>query len=57
MGIETLPDFMTIQQLAEALQTSKRTIIRQIQTGALKAFKVGREWRIEKSDVIAWMKK
>lgn len=56
MGLDNLQDVLTVKQLAEFLQVSERTIKRAIKEGDLKAFKVGRDWRIEKERVIEWLK-
>ena len=56
MGLENLPDIITVKQLAEFLQVTELTIRRAITSGALKAFKVGREWRIERKAVMEWIK-
>lgn len=55
MGLDNLPEILTTQQLAEFLQVSDQTITRAIKAGKLKAFKVGRDWRIEKEEVIKWL--
>jgi len=56
MGLENLIDIVTVKQLAEFLQVNEQTIKRAIKAGELKAFKVGRDWRIEKESVIEWLK-
>lgn len=56
MSIENLPDITTVKQLAEFLQVSEITIKRAIKSGDLEAFKVGRDWRIEKDSVMKWVK-
>ena len=56
MGIDNLPDVVTPKQLAEFLQVSDQTIKRVIKAGKLKAFKVGKDWRIEKEAVNQWLK-
>jgi excisionase family DNA binding protein len=56
MGLDNLPDIVTVKQLAEFLQVTELTIRRSINSEALKAFKVGREWRIERTAVIEWLK-
>jgi len=55
MGLDKLPDVLTIKQLAEFLQVSNRTIQRAITDEKLKAFKVGRDWRIKKEEVVKWI--
>ena len=56
MGIDNLPHIVTVKQLSEFLQVSEITVKRAIKAGDLKAFKVGRDWRIEKESVIEWTK-
>ena len=55
MGIDSLPEIVTPKQLAEFLQVSDQTIKRAIKAGKLKAFKVGKDWRIEKEAVKQWL--
>lgn len=57
MGLENLPEIMTVKQLAEFLLISDQTIKRAIKSGKLRAFKAGREWRIEKEAVFEWLQK
>ncbi len=57
MGLDNLPDILTVKQLAEFLQVSELTIKRAIKTGELEAFKAGRDWRIERESVLKWVKK
>jgi len=57
MGIDNMPDILTVKQLAEFLQISDQTIMRAIKSKKLDAFKVGRDWRIEKESVFKWVKK
>ena len=56
LGLDNLPDIVTVKQLAEFLQVSEITVKRAIKGGELKAFKVGRDWRIEKESVFEWVK-
>ncbi len=42
---------MTIRELAEYWQVSERTIKRLIDAGKLRAFKIGRQWRVHQRDV------
>jgi len=57
MGLDKLPEILTIQQLADFLQVNRRTVQRAITDGKLKAFKVARDWRIEKDAIMEWLKK
>lgn len=56
MGLDNLPEVLTTKQLAEFLQVSDQTVKRAIKAGKLKAFKIGKDWRIEKEEVIKWVK-
>lgn len=57
MGLENLPDIVTVKQLSEFLQVSDQTISRALKSGKLKGFKVARDWRIERESVLEWVKK
>jgi len=47
--------FLTLQEAAELLQVSKRTVERLIRCNELPALKVGRQWRIQKSELIKFI--
>ena len=55
MGIENLPHVVTLQQVAEFFQVDPQTIRRAIKAGKLKAFKLGKDWRIYREDVEAYV--
>jgi excisionase family DNA binding protein len=55
MGLDNLNDISTIKELAEFLKVNEATIRRAIDSGKLKALKVGKSWRIEKEEVIKWL--
>lgn len=57
MGLDNLPDIITVKQLADFLQISELTVLRAIKSGKLEAFKAGRDWRIEREAVLKWVKK
>ena len=57
MGLENLPDIVTVKQLAAFLQISEQTVIRALKSKELQGFKIGREWRIEKESIMLWVKK
>lgn len=57
MGLDNLPEIVTPKQLAEFLQLSEMTVKRALKSGELKGFKAGRDWRIEKEEVLKWVKK
>jgi len=43
-------EFYTAQELAEKLQVNIMTIYRYIKAGKLKAYKIGKEFRIDKDE-------
>ena len=45
-------DIMTIAECASYLKVHKRTILRWIRKGKIRAFKVGREYRLRKDRVL-----
>lgn len=47
---------LTIEEVAEILRVSTRTVIRYIDSGKLKASKIG-VWRIKQSDVDVFLEK
>jgi putative molybdopterin biosynthesis protein len=49
--------FYKAEDLAEILEVNIMTIYRYIKAGRLKAYKLGREFRIEKSEFDAFLKK
>jgi excisionase family DNA binding protein len=49
--------FYTTEQLAEALQVNIMTIYRYIKAGKLKAYKFGKEFRIDKKEFESFIKK
>ena len=50
-------DFYTAQELAEMLSLNVMTIYRYIDKGKLKAYKLSKEFRIEKSEFKRFMNK
>ncbi len=56
MGIEDLQDVLTVKQIAEYLQLNEITIKRALRNKELKGFKVGNNWRIQKKDLLIWIK-
>ncbi len=52
----TLPRLLTIEQTAEHLQVSTKTIRRWIQNGDLVAHRIGRQRRISDSDLQAFIR-
>jgi len=50
-------EFYKAEDLAELLQVNIMTIYRYVKAGRLKAYKLGREFRIDKSEFNAFLKK
>ena len=50
-----MPDLLTVQQLADYLQLSKRTIYRLVDRDQIPAVRVGGQWRFPKSAVDYWL--
>ena len=50
-------DFYTAKELAETLKVDIVTVYRKIRSGKLKAYKIGKEFRIEKADFEKFLKK
>ena len=55
MGINDLPEIMTLQEIAEYFKISEATIRRAIKMGKLNFFKIGKDYRFEKDAVIKWV--
>lgn len=53
VSINNLPDFLTIQQVADMFQISKAAVTRLINTGNIKAFKLPGSslWRIPAQEI------
>ena len=46
-----MDEILTVREVAEYLKLSRTTIWRWCHEGKLKAFKVGRSWRIHQSEI------
>jgi excisionase family DNA binding protein len=44
-------EIMTVSQVAEYLQLSEMTTYKLVQEGRIPAFKIGRHWRVKKSEL------
>jgi len=51
-----MTDFFTVNELAEYFGVNPKTIYRRLWEKGIPAYKVGRNWRIAKKDII-WLKK
>lgn len=48
-------DVLTVEEVASKLKLSPLSIRRMLYSGRLRAFKVGREWRLRRSDILDFM--
>ena len=48
--------YYELTDIMDMLHLTRRTLYNYIKEGKLKAFKVGREWRVTETDVIAFLK-
>lgn len=52
---EDMPDMLTISEVATYLKLHELTVRRLAREGELPAFKVGRQWRIKRNLLEAWI--
>lgn len=50
-------DMLTVAEVAAYLKISPTTVWRHCSTGVLPAFRVGRQWRVERRDLDTWIGK
>ncbi|WHH60954.1 helix-turn-helix domain-containing protein [Petroclostridium sp. X23] len=50
-------EILTVSQVAEYLQLSEMTTYKLVQEGKIPAFKIGRHWRVKKSDLNAFIER
>ena len=55
MGLDNLPNILTVPQLAEFLQITEQTVRKALTSKKLIGFKIGNGWRIEKEEVLKWL--
>lgn len=48
-------DVLNLEETAQYLRVSNQTVYNMIRDGRIKAYKVGREWRFLRSDIVAYM--
>ena len=49
---QQLPALLTFAEAIEYLFISKNTLLKMLHNGTIKGFKVGKQWRIKKEDLI-----
>ena len=50
-------DILTLKDIQELLHIGKNTALRLVQSGEIKAFRVGKQWRIARENVIRYLKR
>lgn len=50
-GNNALPDVLTLVEVADYLRVSETTVWRWCSSGRLPAFRIGRSWRVRRSDL------
>jgi len=54
-GIIRNTEFFTTAELADKLKMNVQVITRKVQAGEIKAYKIGKEWRIPEPSVYEWL--
>ena len=54
-GIIRNTEFFTTTELADKLKMNVQVITRKVQAGEIKAYKIGKEWRIPEPSVFEWL--
>jgi len=52
-----MAELMTVQEVADYLRVTKKTIYRLLRRGELPATKVGRQWRFDKASIEEWLRR
>ena len=55
--MKNIEEFYTAEELAEKLRVNIMTIYRYIKAGKIKAYKFGKEFRVEKNEFESFLKK
>ena len=56
-GSEAMAEYLTIKEVCELLKIGERTVYQLCRTGKLGgAAKVGNQWRMEKQELLTWLK-
>lgn len=48
-------EFYTVKELANYLKVHPRTILNHIRSGDIRAFKIGKDWRVPKESLQEWL--
>ena len=55
MGNDGLPNIMTVKEVADYFRVEDDVVLSEIETGRLKGFRVGSEWRTSDKEILAYM--
>lgn len=55
--LEDIGDILTLSEIEFILSIGKNTALRLVHSGELAAFRVGKQWRVRKSDLIKFTEK
>ena len=55
MGNNSLPNIMDVKEVANYFRVKEDVVLGEIETGRLKGFKIGSEWRISDEEILAYM--
>lgn len=51
----SLPELMTIEEVMDYLGLSRTSVYDLLRNGELKGVKIGREWRVKKTDMVDYI--
>jgi excisionase family DNA binding protein len=49
--------FYTAEELADLLRLNHQVVQRKLQAGEIPGYKIGKEWRVEKAQLLAWLER
>jgi excisionase family DNA binding protein len=57
-GIEVVQalEYMTLEEVADYLRVTRKTIYRLLEKGGIPSWKVGRQWRFDKDSIDTWLR-
>ena len=53
--LDQFPELLTAEELGEFLGLSKKTAYKMLRTGVIKSIKAGREYRVPKAHIMAYL--
>ena len=54
-AVAALGEILTLDEVAAYLKISKKTVYKIVRSGALRAFKAGKHWRVRRADLGEWI--